>query len=797
LILFNFITRLWSWWNLLLFARQFRKRLTISVLLQDCDCRRISFFLFFSRFREKSSFSVCFLWFRNYQKKIMNRSLNIERARSMTAVSQIRSDSSMSNRYEDFFQKSKKSSKAQEISKLNLIISELKKLKTRSSIKNSSFTRLYKEKEKVAQNHSAENENREIAEMTRTNFNVQKYIKTKYNRNAVIFLFIFSDRNLNLMIFQEIIDVDMRTTKFLYDIMFSTKKADYRKKTKSFLNSFNDCFLEKFVSYFQTFLKKFRRDSSTQEDDLQLNLKRLSKSSFQKNYSIKSLLQFFIKERSISAFHNWNEKILNRTNNRYRDEDFKYSKLEHLRSKFNDYFFQKKDESRQSRLMYNQDRSRIDDYYSKEYSKIDEFQFSDYRKNFHRKNQHEKYQTSFRQNRFMNRYSKNSRFAVNFHMQNQIHRQIVDFDLDSAYVFRQNRKLLSINNESSHDYFERNSRFFSQNSRNQVRIKLRFTNIMLFNSEKHSIAFFIRRFQHIAELEELDSVLRVLSMCFFESVLEWHNFLSRVIRQEMNQNLNIWKNEFLREFRSNKFASLKKAKKLIFRFDESLTISQYFSRKTNFLHDVEIRDENTMIEYFWKNLKSNLILTTFMRENEDTLKSFERKIRMNEIAMKRLHDLFNKTRIREFDVQKSRKSRFNDQKLRYQNNKKSSISAEKIERLIKKLFIVINATLKSKSSNSKDDKITKILKRFCRHCQDSHWDNECSNKTKNEKKILFLKKNENDHDFISSFNENDLQILKNVFFDHESKNWVTLRRSTMTTWKYFYKTSSKSQKNIY
>jgi hypothetical protein len=109
-----------------------------------------------------------------------------------------------------------------------------------------------------------------------------------------------------------------------------------------------------------------------------------------------------------------------------------------------------------------------------------------------------------------------------------------------------------------------------------------------------------------------------------------------------------------------------------------------------------------------------------MRENEDTLKSFERKIRMNEIATRRLHDLFIKTRIREFDAQKSRKSRFNDQKLRYQNNKKSSISAEKIERLIKKLFIVINATLKSKSSNSKNDKVTKILKRFCRHCQDSH-----------------------------------------------------------------------------
>jgi hypothetical protein len=112
LILFSFITRLWSWWNPLLFVRQFRKRLTISVLLQDCDCRRISFFLFFSRLREKSSSFVCFLWFRNYQKKIMNRSLNIEKARSMTAVSQIRSDFSMSSRYEDFFQKSRKSSRA-------------------------------------------------------------------------------------------------------------------------------------------------------------------------------------------------------------------------------------------------------------------------------------------------------------------------------------------------------------------------------------------------------------------------------------------------------------------------------------------------------------------------------------------------------------------------------------------------------------------------------------------------------------------------------------------------------------
>jgi hypothetical protein len=72
--------------------------------------------------------------------------------------------------------------------------------------------------------------------------------------------------------------------------------------------------------------------------------------------------------------------------------------------------------------MYNQDRSRINDYYSEEYSKIDKFQFSDYIKNFYRENQHERYQISFRQNKFVNRYNKNSRFAMNFHMQNQKHR---------------------------------------------------------------------------------------------------------------------------------------------------------------------------------------------------------------------------------------------------------------------------------------------------------------------------------------------------------------------------------------
>jgi hypothetical protein len=237
----------------------------------------------------------------------------------------------------------------------------------------------------------------------------------------------------------------------------------------------------------------------------------------------------------------------------------------------------------------------------------------------------------------------------------------------------------------------------------------------------------------------------------------------------MNQDLDIWEDELLREFRPNKFASLKKAEKLVFRFDGSLTVSQYLSRKTNLLHDAGIRDEDTMVGYLWEGLEPNLALATPMREDGDTLESFGRRVRMNEVAARRLHDLSTKTRTRGFDAQEPRKPRFSDQKPRYQDNKKPSVSAEKAERLIKKLSTVTNATLKPEPSNSKDDKVTKTLKRPCRHCQGPHWDNECPDKQKNEKKVLFLEE-EDDHSSVSSLNDDDLQVLENVASDHESEN---------------------------
>ncbi len=67
---------------------------------------------------------------------------------------------------------------------------------------------------------------------------------------------------------------------------------------------------------------------------------------------------------------------------------------------------------------------------------------------------------------------------------------------------------------------------------------------------------------------------------------------------------------------------------------------------------------------------------------------------MNEIAARRVHDLANKPRPRErFDTADTRKPRFGDrQKTGYQNDNRPAISAERAEKLMKKLSTVTNSS---------------------------------------------------------------------------------------------------------
>ncbi len=131
---------------------------------------------------------------------------------------------------------------------------------------------------------------------------------------------------------------------------------------------------------------------------------------------------------------------------------------------------------------------------------------------------------------FTRYFSKSTQQRQNFR-----HRQIVNFDhyddfqrnfrqrfydANSTFVFKENRKLQFVNLTHDYDY---ESRFLQKNFKDFELIKsvrLRSSDVMIFNSKKHFAVFFIRRFQHIAKLEKQKSILRVLLMCLVEIALE-------------------------------------------------------------------------------------------------------------------------------------------------------------------------------------------------------------------------------------------------------------------------------------
>ena len=120
----------------------------------------------------------------------------------------------------------------------------------------------------------------------------------------------------------------------------------------------------------------------------------------------------------------------------------------------------------------------------------------------------------------------------------------------------------------------------------------------MFDPQKQSAAFFIRRFRHTAELEGSGPVRRILPMCLENDALEWHNGPSSRVRQEMNHDLSVWEDELLRGYHPNGFESLKKAENMKFRFDDSsTTLSQYLTRVTNHLHDAGIEGEDMIVRY--------------------------------------------------------------------------------------------------------------------------------------------------------------------------------------------------------
>jgi hypothetical protein len=113
----------------------------------------------------------------------------------------------------------------------------------------------------------------------------------------------------------------------------------------------------------------------------------------------------------------------------------------------------------------------------------------------------------------------------------------------------------------------------------------------------------------------------------------------------------------------------------------------------------------------------------------------------------------------------------------HEEDRRPPFSVERAENLTKKLFTVTKSTSKQKTDTKNIEKIEQVpktLRRSCRHCNDSHWNSDCSDKSKNEKKVLFLDDDVNDDSSVFSLNDDDFQILNNVFFDSESENYSSI-----------------------
>ena len=239
--------------------------------------------------------------------------------------------------------------------------------------------------------------------------------------------------------------------------------------------------------------------------------------------------------------------------------------------------------------------------------------------------------------------------------------------------------------------------------------------------------------------------------------------MSPFIQLKMNDNFAIWKNELFRKYRSNRFDSIKKIQQMLFRFDKNTTFSQYFSRKINLLRNANVINETLIVHYLWKNLNAQLALIISIRKNNDTVNSFNKKIKTNEIVVKKVNDLVKKSRFQfsTFQLNISTTNQFNIQFKfvsstsriqRLLNNYQKTTSVEMSSTQFRSInffqfrlqsWPINNDNKKTSLLNKSNNKIFNFKSRTfrsCRHCKKNHYDNVCSTqkimltKMKNEKK---------------------------------------------------------------
>jgi hypothetical protein len=235
--------------------------------------------------------------------------------------------------------------------------------------------------------------------------------------------------------------------------------------------------------------------------------------------------------------------------------------------------------------------------------------------------------------------------------------------------------------------------------------RVRPNDIMVFDPHETKVAFFVRRCQHMAEIEGERAILRVLPMCLKGEALEWYTSLSDPVRRQMNGSLAAWETQLLSQYRPNRFDALREAEKLKFRFfrAETMPLNLYFTKKINLLEDAGINDPDMIVQHLHAGLEPHLALVSTFKESNNSVDEFIRNVRFHEPAAKRVWE---------------------------------SSRRETMDRAVKRPFLREAEPNRIRQPAPEYYKKPLALPappkkggrkplRPCRHCSGDHWDNEC------------------------------------------------------------------------
>ena len=516
------------------------------------------------------------------------------------------------------------------------------------------------------------------------------YSKIVYFRDAMVILIInkvFSNQSE----FRKLSSKNVAAVCFLYFLMSNSKKKENNKTAITILNSIKNSFIERNVRYFQIWLDRFCHDFFQSEENRNLIFKiytsKVSKSKTISSKSKEAEKKKFDKTFEFDQFNQLIKKFRNENlvykilivhiiEHLIQNQREQFYRIEKLKRKFDDLSRKMKNYFRKSTELLNDritatNRNRNRDRDHDHIKNRDRTRNRDHSKNRYKINKHHNINSSsfsFRsRHRHRNRNEKHDRkrkfyYKSSFESDSEENIRIVFKKRKRMFIV--NKKIFSVHKKFSKmnrnrkrkrfrnrknfrkkkDFRDRykvnkhhNANASSDRSRSKNRNRYRFKNqifrfrttkIMNFDFAETSVAFFIRRFKHITKIKK-KTVLRILFMCLKKSAMKWHNSFFFKIRNEMNRNLIVWKNELFKKYRFNEFDFFEEVKELKFRFDENLIFSQYLFRKINLLHDDDIFEEHTIIQFIWNEFDAHLSMTISVKKSDDTLKSFERRVREN------------------------------------------------------------------------------------------------------------------------------------------------------------------------